>query len=107
SIFERLDIIGTGLLVIAALPWASSFLSEISVAGVMEAKFRALEEKLEETKAQADSATRRAIASEDLVIMTPTVQEGLPSAGIEVLEALAKRYVEVRKSMKRGDERTS
>jgi hypothetical protein len=107
SIFQRLDVIAVGLLVIAALPWAASFLSEISVPGVLDAKFRALEEKIQETQDQADNATRQAIASEDLVLKPLPSSGALTGDALDTLKVLGQRYVATRSSMKSGDERTS
>lgn len=102
--FARVDIIGVGLLVIAILPWASSFVTEIKIAG-LEAKLRTIEERADAASAQANNATQRAMAAEDLALKPG--QHAVVVGDTAALEQLAADYVRIRKSMPSGDERTS
>lgn len=52
--FQRVDTIALGLLAIAALPWLSAFVEEFKIPGVVEARLRELEDKVEETRDRLD-----------------------------------------------------
>lgn len=94
TIFERFDIIALALFALGVLPWATGFISKVSVLGV-EAELRQVEKKAEDALALASSSERR---SEEL-FLEAREERRVEKPEIE-LKKLADTYVQQRKALR-------
>jgi hypothetical protein len=107
-----IDNIAIALLVIALVPWLSSIFKSIEVTGLGKIEFlqeavRQLTSTVEDVKAQADASTQKssfaAGAADAALLDLGTKQAYSPET---ILLHLAQHYVEVRKAMPSGWQRT-
>jgi hypothetical protein len=110
-----IDAVTVGLLIIALLPWASSFLHSVEALGV-KAELRQQEQQIQEAKGAAESANRRAEFAEQYSAAreSTAAEAGLDARSSpphtdaeEVFAELAREYNEVRERMRSGSGRTA
>src|SRR5215210_4388947 len=111
----NIDAVTVELLIIALLPWASSFIQSVEALGV-KAELRQQEQRIQEVEGAADSANRRVdFAEQYSAVRASTAAEASPivrssPSAVDADEALAElvsEYNAVRDSMKSGLERTT
>jgi hypothetical protein len=106
----RVDFVTVALLVVAAIPWASAYISKISIPGVLEAELRELRQQVQQTQEQAQSASKIAIRSQDTVLFSGAKTDSRTlqkNHSAEHLADLGKQYVDLRRRMPGGSARTA
>lgn len=100
-----IDAVSLGLIILALAPWLSPIIKSIEIAGVGKIELQELKSQVEQLHSavlianlQADLATAHAIKQD---------QPGSDYLPKQRLSELAKKYVETRKTMKSGPERTT
>lgn len=66
---DRIDFVTAGLVIVAFIPWASSYISKIAIPGVLEAELRHIKRDVEITKQEAQTASQIARRSQDIVLL--------------------------------------
>ncbi len=95
------DAIGLTILGLAMLPWLGTILESLSIAGFGEAKFRQIEQRIENAEEAIDNS--REINASANVINDTSDDNSLPA---DRLKSLSVDYVSTRKSMPSSNERT-
>ncbi len=108
-----IDAVTLGLLVIALLPWAGSFIQSVEAGGV-KAELRQQEVQIQKLEGQTESAYQKAeFAEQYSAALESTSAEASSSVSPlsgnanEAFAALASEYTAVRNRMKSGSERTA
>lgn len=102
---EKIEVVTIALVLLAFLPWLSTFLSEFSAGGIT-VKLREIEKKI-------DTVAEQQVRTDDQLIQSATTAQstnkGLETAVVTPsdLYALAQKYVTVRGSMRSSSARTS
>ena len=102
EIREALDATGLTLLAVAVVPWLGPIFETIKVAGV-EAKFREVEKRIQDVQATAEQANGRSAAARR---QAELATGGRFISGDADVEALAREYEQIRKTMAPSPVRT-
>jgi hypothetical protein len=102
---EKIDVVTIALVLLAFLPWLSTFLSEFSAGGIT-VKLREIEKKIE-------TVAEQQVRTDDQLIQSATAAQSatkprksaMPAS--QGLDELAQKYISTRNSMRSGPARTT
>ncbi len=100
-----IDAVSLGLIILALAPWLSPIIKSIEIAGVGKIELQELKSQVEQLQGAVMSANLKA----DLATATVTPKDEAKNDDLpqQRLLDLAKRYVELRKALRSGPERTA
>ncbi len=100
-----IDAVSLGLIILALAPWLSPIIKSIEIAGVGKIELQELKNQVEQLQGGVLSANLKA----DLATATAAKKDEIKSDDLprQRLPELSKKYVETRKALKSGPERTT
>ncbi len=100
-----IDAVFLGLIILALAPWLSPIFKSIEITGIGKIELQELKSQVEQLQGAVQSANLKAdLATENVVPKDDARGDSLPK---QRLSELAKNYVEIRKNLRSGSERTA
>jgi len=102
---SSIDAVSLGLIILALAPWLSPIFKSIEITGIGKIELQEIKSQVEQLQGAVQSANLKAdLATASVAPKDETKSDSLPK---QRLSELSKKYVETRKKLRSGSERTT